>query len=245
MGKYKDLTGQRFGLLTARELVGKNKYRQALWRCECDCGNEKIASSNNLHNGDTKSCGCLHEKNLEGQRFGKLVAIKSTGRTSYGSKLWLCKCDCGNEVEVITSSLVRGLTRSCGCLMREIPSKKFATHRDSNSRLYYVWQNMKDRCYNPNNIHFYLYGGRGISVCDEWRNSYESFQKWALENGYDETAPRGQCTLDRIDNNGNYEPSNCRWATAKEQCQNRRPRGQGLLDALKATTKGVEDGTDN
>lgn len=165
---------------------------------------------------------------LTGQRFGKLTAIKVIGK-KHTSMLWLCACDCGNEKNITSNVLRQGLVASCGCAQYDhlkknsISLKHGATRNRTMTRLYRVWLGMRERCNYPKNIHYSNYGGRGIAVCDEW-NDYSVFCKWALENGYDENAPRGVCTLDRIDSNGNYEPSNCRFVSMKEQNNNRRPR---------------------
>lgn len=164
-------------------------------------------------------------KDLTGQRFGRLTVIKRgenyiTPHSGKPRAQWLCKCDCGNEKLVLGESLTRNLIVSCGCFHKEKVSTQFTTHGQTNSRLYNIWCAMKRRCYNPNVKEFPLYGGRGITMCDEWKNDYTSFAQWALSHGYDENAPRGQCTIDRIDTNGNYEPNNCRFITQQEQMNN-------------------------
>lgn len=146
---------------------------------------------------------------LISRKFGRLTVVQFAGvyKAPCGTKrrMWLCKCDCGRYTTVNTSNLLNGSTKSCGCWKFEKIKEHNTTHGGANDRLYGIWKNMKRRCSNPNDKHFSTYGGKGIKVCDEWANSYESFKKWAYEHGYDETAQTGDCTIDRINNDGDYE----------------------------------------
>ena len=155
---------------------------------------------------------------LTGNRYGKLTVIKRVQRDSKNSA-WLCLCNCGKYSVAYAPNLKSGKTRTCGCGVTEATIKRCFKHGDSRSKLYMVWAGMKDRCNNPNNKEYELYGQRGISVCEEWENDYLAFKAWAEANGYSEGL-----TIDRTDNDGNYEPKNCRWVTRVIQNNNRRTR---------------------
>lgn len=152
---------------------------------------------------------------LTGQRFGKLYVKRFAGvhTTPNGSRrtMWECVCDCGNTAIISTSSIRHQKTISCGCVRVE----RVTSHGLSHTRLYQTWADMKSRCYNPNNNGYHRYGGRGIKVCDEWQ-TFPPFAEWALNNGYDPSL-----TIERINNDGNYEPSNCCWATQSQQASNK------------------------
>lgn len=153
-------------------------------------------------------------KDITGQKFGRLTALYRLYNTKCRTK-WLCVCDCGNFIEVLYDSLT-GNCKSCGCLRKENTSKMFRNHGLRHTRLYNIWCDMKARCYNKKVPKYQNYGERGVIVCDEWRNNFMVFYDRSMSNGYKE-----DLTIDRINVNGNYEPSNCRWVNLKTQERNR------------------------
>lgn len=172
------------------------------------------------------------EIDITGQRFGRLVAIRKdhsswNKETKVSRNFWLFKCDCGKEKVIDKATVVKGKVTSCGCLAIERRNKSNTTHGCSKTRLYRIWQDMKNRCYNPSREKYKIYGARGIIVCEDWKNDFVSFSNWAQNNGYGE-----ELTLDRIDCNGNYCPENCRWATKREQANNTRKNHKITLNGV-------------
>lgn len=231
-----DITGNRYGKLLVLGATDERYSNGSVkWKCQCDCGNICYSPSSELKRG-RKSCGCETRLiDLEGKKFGRLTVInraEDKKRKTY----WHCKCECGAEKDVCASHLTSGKIVSCGCLSVDRISELNKTHGMSRTRIYKIWCGMKKRCYNENSENYYLYGGRCITICDEWINNFQAFYDWAIANGYDENL-----TIDRIDTNGNYEPSNCRWATNKEQsCNTRRTRlfeHNGEIKTLKQIAK--------
>lgn len=160
----------------------------------------------------------MREKTLDltGNKYGRLTAIKAVGKTKSKNTLWLCECECGNKTTVNISNLRNGHTKSCGCYSKELKhsAKTRTTHGKSYSRIYSIWQGMKQRGNGQcEKEHYY---DRGVRVCEEWM-SFEAFYDWAINNGYSDNL-----TLDRKDVLGNYEPTNCRWITQREQNRNKR-----------------------
>ena len=154
----------------------------------------------------------------EGERYGRLTIIREVepaGSSHKRVRRFLCRCDCGNEIICRLPNLKSGTTKSCGCYRKFVSSNRRDCHHLKNTRIYRIWCGMKRRCYNKHNEHFDRYGGRGIIVCDEWKTDFMNFYDWAMSNGYDD-----KLSIDRINNEGNYEPSNCRWANQKQQIVN-------------------------
>lgn len=221
MGKYIDITGMKFGKLLVLNEHSRDKHGNVTWLCRCDCGNTKIVSGNCLRKGITTNCGCSKKQaqiiDITGKRYGRLTVKRLIGKTSYRDTLWECECDCGNKVVVKKGNLLSGNTKSCGCLREENITK----HGGCNSRLYRVWQAMKHRCLNPKDAEYHNYGGRGITVCNEWLD-FKNFYDWSILNGFNEYASKGESTIDRINVNDGYKPENCRWVDMKTQSNNRR-----------------------
>lgn len=165
-----------------------------------------------------KNINRVHD--LTGQKFGRLTVIGIDTTKETRKTYWLCQCDCGKISSHRSDGLLSGRIKSCGCYKSEqdaIRVSKNHKHKQSGTRLYRIWQGIKERCHNENSPDFKNWGARGIKVCDEWKNSFEAFYQLAIENGYSENL-----TIDRIDNNNGYNPQNCKWSTSKEQSRNRR-----------------------
>lgn len=212
-GPRKDLAGRKIGRWTVLSYAGDSR-----WNCRCECGAEKTISTRHLSSARTRSCGCLkadlssdrNSARLDGARFGRLMVLRRAGSNKRFNALWLCRCDCGEQAVVTSHRLISGKTLSCGCLQKE----RTTTHGLSRTRTYRIWIKMRDRCENPRSDNYPDYGGRGITVCERWRE----FPNFLADMGH---APDGQ-SLDRIDNDRGYEPTNCRWATKTVQLNNTR-----------------------
>lgn len=229
----KELINKRFTRLKVKEVWIENN--DVMCKCKCDCGNIVSVFGNNLGRGNTMSCGCLnkekiHErcfKDLTGMTFDRLhVDRLYTGpnHLKYSGILWECTCSCGNTCIVQTNNLLNGHTRSCGCLARDVTTTHGLTKTKEGKRLIGIYNAMKARCYRPSCNGYEKYGGRGITICDEWTSKpgdpmntgFINFYNWAISNGY-----KDKLTLDRLNNDKGYSPDNCRWATPLEQGNNK------------------------
>lgn len=226
----RDVIGQRFGRLVVTGDAPKGDSTKHRWvACRCDCGNDYSTRLATLRDGRVQSCGCLQRENLAavhaarqkdlvGRRFGRLVVIAKAPSRKVGKKwhgYWECQCDCGNKTTVQRSALTSRASQSCGCLMQEKAAARARTHGGTHWPEYRVWGAIVQRCTNPKNPAFHHYGGRGIQVCERWRSSFAAF----IEDVGRRPAPGMQ--LDRINNNGNYEPGNVRWIDRDSNMKNR------------------------
>lgn len=166
---------------------------------------------------------------IKGKRFGKLIAIERVKNVKKKVS-WKCLCDCGKETNVLTTNLTSNRIKSCGCLKNQKLIERSTKHNQRHTKLYEVWKTMKQRCSNPNHKSYHNYGGRGIIVCDEWKNNYQAFYEWSMNNGYKEGL-----SIDRINNDGNYEPSNCRWTDKITQNNNTRQNKPIIIDGVSKT----------
>lgn len=214
--------GERFNRLVVEKDLGKVGRKRKV-ECVCDCGTRKSYIYWEITSGRTKSCGCLrHHRRFEipkgGERYGHLEVIRSyvKGEKMRRRRYVECRCDCGVVKELEYYDIASGKRKSCGCRSWEEVEHFKRIHGLSGERLYGIWKGMIERCENERCEAYRYYGGRGIKVCREWKEDLIKFYEWSMKNGYKE-----ELQIDRINNDGNYEPGNCRYVTARENGRNK------------------------
>lgn len=240
MSKLIDLTGQRYGRLVVQGIHDK-KSGQIRWSCLCDCGNVIPVYKHTLlrDNGTIKSCGCVYLDELkthigEKKDYLEIVGVEQIGRKGRV----IVKCVCGKRKSMQLSQFYNENVHSCGCVgIAKGKDNPYYKHGMSRTRIFNVYRDMINRCYDHNDVSYIHYGARGITVCDEWLGDkgVKEFCEWSYKNGYDEKAQRGQCTLDRIDPNGDYRPENCRWVSMSVQANNKRNNNYYTIDGITKT----------
>lgn len=222
-----DLTGQKLDKLTILKKLPNSRYL-----CRCECGKEFVRSYTFLRTPYQKSCRDCRTpliEDLTGQKFGRLTAVRYIGKSKGKQTMWECLCDCGNTVNVQQQNLKNGHTKSCGCYNIDCIMERQRTHGETRTRIYRIWHDMNYRCSSPKHRSYPLYGGKGVKVCDAWRD-YETFRDWAFQNGYEDGL-----SIDRIDSEKDYCPENCRWATDTEQANNTNRNRYYTIDGVTDT----------
>lgn len=224
---FENYIGKKYGKLTITSYFGQKKSGTPIFCVTCECGNTYLkVGLDMLESGKTKDCGCSKRNiDLIGKKFGRLLVVEKTNKRINRSVVWKCLCDCGNYFFASSKCLNDNNVKSCGCIRKE------REHFAIDSKLYKLWTSIITRCTNPNHEYYYLYGGRGIKICDEWSckngniKAFYNFYNWAVSNGYKEEIldnGKNKYTIDRIDTNGDYSPKNCRFITNEEQQMNKR-----------------------
>ena len=235
--EYDDTPGKVYGHLTVLEVLPGNAARPGVprqpkrLRCRCACGATCQPIASKVYSGNARSCGCKmfesRRRVRPGQKYGRLTVLEvSIGSKRYRSRA-LCLCDCGKKADVSTQQLYQGHTKSCGCLKADLTRSRETTHGRTNDYLHMIWGSIKTRCFNKNDQGLGKYGGRGITMCDEWRRSFVAFADYVGER------PTTDHSLDRINPWRGYEPGNVRWATIMEQRANQIPFWDNLMTGMR------------